>query len=83
MMTKPSEHSGYAPLDEPKGSGVKAADTYLYEIRECSGAVLCGIVLCPSCARRIRACGKQVMILDNSNRECAGRCGSHSGKANE
>ena len=64
-MTKQPEHPGYAPLDEPEGLGIKAADTYLYKIQ---GRRF--VVLCPPCARQLRTDSKQVLVLKDSNSEC-------------
>ena len=64
-MTEHPEHPGYAPLDEPEGSGVKAADTYLYKVQGRRFAILCS-----PCARQLRTDSKQVLVLKDSNSEC-------------
>ena len=73
-MTEP-EHPGYAPLDEPEGSGIGTADTYLYKVQDQRLTVLC-----PACVRQMRTNGKQVLVLRDSDNECI-VCSS--GRANE
>jgi hypothetical protein len=78
-VTKSPEDPRYAPLDEPEGSGVKAADMYLYRVQGYKR-----VVLCPACARQLRTDGKQVMVLKVSSGICE-RCNNnqHSGRVNE
>lgn len=77
-MTKQPEHPGYAPLDEPEGSGVNVPDTYLYKVQERRF-----VVLCPPCARQFKNEGERVTVLKDSNSECIVCCNGNLGRVSE